>query len=83
MDRNIHYGYEKTSSFYNSLLVAKDLLVMNGVSEDFIILSEANGDGILTQNKIDIIISLISWGFHYPIHVYLNRVRELLSQRGY
>lgn len=82
MDLKIHYGYEKTSSFYNSLLVAKDLLVMNGVSEDFIILSEANGDEILTQNKIDIIISLISWGFHYPIHVYLNRVRELLSQRG-
>lgn len=82
VDRNIHYGYEKTGSFYNSLLVAKDLLVMNGVSEDFIILSEANGGEILAQNKIDLIISLISWGFHYPIHVYLDRVHELLSQRG-
>lgn len=27
-------------------------------------------------------LSLISWGFHYPVSTYLDRVRELLSDDG-
>ena len=32
--------------------------------------------------KIDLVISLISWGFHYPVNIYLDRVYNLLNNSG-
>jgi hypothetical protein len=28
------------------------------------------------------VISLISWGFHYPVNVYLSEVSRVLSKNG-
>ena len=35
-----------------------------------------------TGKKLDLVLSLISWGFHYPVGVYLDRVYELLNDDG-
>lgn len=82
-DRRIHYGFEKLGSFYNSLLVAREVLCLNGISADNIVLLEVNEAYEITIiNEIDLIVSLLSWGYHYPVAVYLDSVYSLISNRG-
>lgn len=83
IDKKLYYGYEAKGCFYNSLLVAKNLLVDNGVDPKKIHLLEPTGDNkIEWEGTFDIIISLLSWGFHYPVSTYLNQVYENLSRKG-
>lgn len=34
------------------------------------------------RHKVDIVLSLKSWGLHYPVETYLNRVPDLLESNG-
>jgi len=36
----------------------------------------------LRRGTVDLVVSLISWGFHYPVPVYLDQVRALLRPGG-
>lgn len=83
IDKNVYYGFKQRGSFYNSLQIAKNLLETNGVPSDRIYIQEATGDNkIMFENKFDIVISLISWGFHYTVAIYLNQVYEKLKPLG-
>ena len=83
IDRDLHYGFEKRGSFYNSLSLAKKVLVDNGVLEKNIFLQEATNDNAINFNKkFDLIISTISWGFHYPVEIYLDEVFSELNVDG-
>jgi SAM-dependent methyltransferase len=78
------YKYGKKPVFYNSLAKTKEVLMSNRVKEEHIHLVEAN-EGCLTPYKdesMDIILSLLSWCFHYPVDVYLEEVKRLLSPTG-
>lgn len=80
----IHYGFEKRGAFYNSLDVAREVLMLNGVAGDRIKLMHATDDNrIEMSGPVDLVISLISWGFHYPVETYLDRVHELLRPGGH
>ena len=37
---------------------------------------------VAALEKVDIVMSLLSWGFHYPIEVYSSTVRQLLKPGG-
>lgn len=78
----IYYGLENKAAFYNSLEVARGLLTANGVSDDKVHTQEATGLPVFPDKKFDLIISLVSWGFHYPVETYLNEVYELLKPGG-
>jgi len=34
------------------------------------------------NSTVDLIISLISWGFHYPVDTYLEKAYDLLNKDG-
>ncbi len=56
---------------------------LNGVGPDRIETIEANDSGEVPINRpLDLVISLISWGFHYPVDTYLAQIRSLLSKNG-
>ena len=38
---------------------------------------------IRVEAKFDLVLSLISWGFHYPVETYLARVHEILRPGGH
>ena len=78
----VYYGLEKEAAYYNSLDIAKRLLVANGVHESRIHLQEATGQPIFPGVKFDLVVSLISWGFHYPVETYLDEVHSLLAPGG-
>lgn len=83
VEREVYYEFESRGAFYNSLVVARQLLLQNGVSSSRILLLEATPDNeIDLEIRPDLIISIASWGFHYPVSTYLERAYELLAPAG-
>lgn len=83
-DRKIYYGYKQKGAFYNSLESARELLIRGGVQSENIQMIVAPNDGVLLYpaKSIDVVISTISWGFHYPVRLYIESVNELLDEDG-
>ena len=82
LNKKVFYGLEKTAAYYNSLDVARDFLIANGASKENIHTQEVAGNPIFQGKQFDLVISLISWGFHYPVETYLDEVYDLLKPGG-
>jgi SAM-dependent methyltransferase len=81
--RNIFYGFGAAGAFYNSLPLARRVLVANGVPADRIRLIEAtDANDVPVDTPLDLVISIISWGFHYPVATYLEQVHARLRPGG-
>ena len=68
--------------FYTSLECVEDTLLRNGVqSQQLHILNAGNGNSVLApldDGSFDLIYSLVSWGFHYPVTTYVAEAYRLL-----
>lgn len=83
IDEQVYYSHQQKGSFYNSLELAKSLLNRNGIDESRIHLMVAPENGIIESDiSFDLILSLISWGFHYPVETYLDSVVDRLGHNG-
>lgn len=82
MPRKVYYSLTNKGCYYNSLKIAKKLLEENGVNSENIHLEEAIDNKINFDIKFDLVISLISWGFHYPVSTYLDEVYKKLNSGG-
>jgi SAM-dependent methyltransferase len=82
LDDKVYYGIEKVASYYNSLDVARGLLEANGAKPDKIHSQEVTGAPVFPGVDFDLVISLISWGFHYPVSTYLDEVHKRLRPGG-
>jgi SAM-dependent methyltransferase len=83
INKRVFYNYKPKGAFYNSLPATENLLNINGIPGENIHLLEATEDSqIDIPRKVDLVISLISWGFHYPVSTYLERVYDLLQEKG-
>lgn len=82
VNSKVYYGFEKQAAYYNSLDIAKELLIFNGIVEDHVYLQEVSDKRIFPDSRFDLVISLISWGFHYPVSTYLDQVYDLLNVDG-
>ncbi len=82
LNDKVYYGIKNVAAHYNSLEIARNLLRVNGVEVSKIHTQEATGVPIFPDKKFDLIISLISWGFHYPVSTYLEQVYNLLTTGG-
>lgn len=82
VEKRIYYGYNKRGCFYNSLDEAQNFLEDNGMIGTIHPIDIANGGRIDNLTNIDLVISLISWGFHYPIPTYMHDVNKILAQDG-
>lgn len=81
VDENVYYGFQKYGSFYNSLIQSENFLTENGISKSQIFLKEVVNNK-LPQEKFNLIISLISWGYHYPVETYLEEVYQKMTPQG-
>lgn len=77
-------GFNKEYVFYNSMESTKENLLNNGVEDDKINCYEVSEDSIneLSKNRYDIIISLLSCGWHYSIEKYVDLIKNTLSDDG-
>lgn len=77
-DKEIYYGYKERGSIYNSLKNSAQFLADNGVNPSAIFTHDAGGK--FPDGQYDIIISLLSCGFHYPVDTYLAQI--IKAKRG-
>ena len=69
-------------SHYNCFEFANNFLVRNGVPISKIHNIDISTRPFPSKIKFNLIISLLSWGFHYPIDTYIDAVYEGLSEDG-
>ena len=82
-EKRVYYEFQQRGAFYNSLDVARELLVLNGVrAGDVTLLEATEANEVRVEQEVDLAISLISWGFHYPVSTYLAQVCDVLSENG-
>lgn len=75
-------GFNQKYTFYNSLAVTGEILITNGVNENDITLREVDDCGDLYYKKYNIIMSLLSCGWHYPISDYIDLLYVTLDDNG-
>ena len=79
-----HHGFQQNGAAYNSLDTAKKFLEDNIKGNVEILTINPEEDDLLRYPKhsYDLIFSLISCGFHYPVETYLNEFNHLLKNEG-
>ncbi len=82
INKKVYYGLEKEAAYYNSLGIAREILIVNGVEPSHISTQEVTDKPIFPGKRFDLVISLISWGFHYPINMYIEEVFNSLKIGG-
>lgn len=80
MDNGVVSGFHQDYTFYNELDLVKEFLVQNGLNESRFYLIEHPQE--IPAQPYDLILSLLSCGWHYPVGKYLNFIQENLSKDG-
>jgi SAM-dependent methyltransferase len=77
-------GFNKEYVFYNSMDATRDILTSNGVLNENVHTYEVSKESIeqLYKIKYDLIISLLSCGWHYSIETYMDLIKNTLSPNG-
>jgi hypothetical protein len=77
-------GFNEKYIFYNSMESAVDTLVSNGVARNSIHTYEVSENTIevINQNKYELILSLLSCGWHYSIETYIELIKNTLTNDG-
>ncbi len=83
IDSRLRYGFAGRADFYNSLEVARELLIANQVSAERIRLIPARDDYTIPTQDVDLALSLRAWGFHFPVETYLPAVMNALRPGGW
>jgi len=78
----VFYGFRADAASYNSLALARRLLEMNGVAAEHITTIDVDSEPLPRDHRFDLVISLLSWGFHYPLDTYLDYVKAQLADDG-
>lgn len=79
----IYYGMNSRAAFYNDFDLTSEFLQENGVSLERVHFIEAGESRIRSIGQtFDLIFSLISWGFHYPLSTYLDEALSALAPTG-
>ena len=78
----VYYGFRDDAAFYNSLDLARAFLVANGVPDDQVKTFDVSRTGFPAGHRYDLVVSLLSWGHHYPVSTYLNEVHYALTDDG-
>jgi len=82
VSKPLRYGMSENPSAYNSLSRSVDYLTSVGVPPDAINTVNLSATKLPENEKYDLIVSLISLGYHYPVSVYLDYLTEHLSESG-
>src|SRR5690606_19099196 len=79
---DVRYGFRDNPSNYASLEGTRRFLLRNGLNETQIKTVDIGTQPFPREPKFDLVVSLISWGFHYPVDTYLEDVTSSLAPHG-
>jgi len=76
-------GFNKNYVFYNSMDATLQTLLTNNVNNEDVFTYEVGiNDKLLYNQKYDVIISLLSCGWHYSIETYISILTSNLEDNG-
>jgi len=76
ISKKIVYGFSRSETEgYNNLYTTKNFLLANKVDEKNICIYDIDKDK-LSEINYDLVISLVSWCYHYPLETYLSYLRQ-------
>lgn len=81
IDSKIKYGFSKNYESYNQLLLTKKILINNGVPQKKINLIDVNEHFSFKEKSVDLVISLVSMGYHYPISEYASLLKKISTNQ--
>jgi SAM-dependent methyltransferase len=77
-----HFGFQPEGAAYSSLAVARALLVANGVPDDRIATLNPGTADPVAAGPVDLAVSFLSCGFHYPVSLYAGFFRQAVRPGG-
>ncbi|TDL79455.1 class I SAM-dependent methyltransferase [Palleronia sediminis] len=78
----MHFGFEVEGAAYADLNTARRFLEANGVPGDRITTLNPRFQPLDEAGTVDLMISQISCGFHYPVDSYLDFMRDRVGRDG-
>lgn len=78
-DTDVKFGYHQQLQPYNHLGVTRKLLLMNRVDPARVHFHPIDPDLTI---PCDLMVSLLSWGFHYPAETYCDLAKRSLRSGG-
>ena len=79
VDRKITYGFSSNYESYNDLNETKNILLDNNIDTSCMYLFDVEKQFVITK-KMDLVISLKSMGYHYPINTYIELLRNCCTK---
>ncbi len=76
------YGFLQGMEFYNALEASSAVLRRNGVPAEAFQSLDAGVADVFPRGPLDLVISIASWGFHFPLSTYLEQVERALAPGG-
>ena len=80
IDKKIKYGFSSNYESYNDLNETKNLLLNNNINNERINLFNVD-QKIEIKTKIDLVISLKSMGYHYPVDTYIELFQNCCTEK--
>jgi SAM-dependent methyltransferase len=77
-----HFGFKSEGAAYSSLARAKELLRANGVAARRITTLNPSKRAPERVKPVDLVVSFLSCGFHYPVDSYLPFIEKALVPGG-
>ena len=75
LEKKVSYGFDSQGQFYNNFDLTLDFLQDNGIDRERINLVDADSKETVDKN-FDLVISLLSMGYHYPLNQYLDILKK-------
>lgn len=77
-----HFGYKDSGAAYSNLDVARKFLTDNGVKKTQITCINPGAKDLSKTRRVDLAVSFLSCGFHYPVDTYMPYFRSNLTKSG-
>ncbi len=77
-----HFGYHDQGAAYSSLIKARKFLTANGISTRAIVTLNPGQKDAVAAGPVDLAVSFLSCGFHYPVETYMPFFTEAVTDRG-
>ena len=75
LEKKVSYGFDNRGQFYNNFDLTLDFLKENGINGERINLIDVDLKESICNNY-DLVISLLSMGYHYPVDQYLEILKK-------
>ena len=79
IDKKIKYGFSSNYESYNDLNETKNILLENDIDSSSLYLFDVEKKFQINK-KMDLVISLKSMGYHYPINTYIELFRNCCTK---